>query len=208
VKIVCISDTHQFHRRVEVPDGDVLIHAGDFSNHGQPNAIRDFNSWMAALPHKHKIVIAGNHDFLFQNHPDQARLILSDVTYLEDSGIEIEGVKFWGSPWSAEFGDWAFMGNEARLAEQWAKIPNDTQVLITHGPPLDIMDLVQRGERVGSKSLSSRLTELKDLKLHVFGHIHESYGIWQHPENGHIFVNASTCDVHYSPINPPIVVEL
>jgi len=214
MRIVCISDTHQMHRNIEVPDGDVLIHAGDITGHGVERWVVDFNNWLGELPHKHKIVIAGNHDFIFENHPEHARSLITNATYLEDSGVEIEGFKFWGSPWSTEFGSWAFMGNELRLADKYSKIPDDTNILITHGAPYGMMDEVARiwdrneDKHVGSRALVRALQRLDHLRLHVFGHIHEAAGTWVNPQNGRTFVNAATCDLSYHPVNPPVVVEL
>jgi hypothetical protein len=82
-----------------VPDGDILIHAGDFMTYGNaPREIIDFNAWLGRQPHPNKIVIAGNHDRLFESHPNPARALVTNGIYLEDSGVELEGLKFWGSP--------------------------------------------------------------------------------------------------------------
>jgi predicted phosphohydrolase len=103
MRLVLISDTHQRHDRLVVPDGDVLVHAGDFSTRGGVEEVARFNAWLGTLPHKHKVVIAGNHDFLFEREPVLARSMLTNATYLEDSGVTIEGVRFWGSPWQPRF---------------------------------------------------------------------------------------------------------
>lgn len=147
MKLVCISDTHSLHRRLQsIPDGDVLIHAGDCLGQGTLENIEDFNDWLGSLPHRHKIVIAGNHDWAFQETPELARQALTSAIYLEDSGVEIEGVRFWGSPWTPIFMNWAFMlGRGEPLYEKWQLIPDDTDVLITHGPPQGIGDEVMFG---------------------------------------------------------------
>jgi len=162
MKLVCISDTHSLHRRMlEIPDGDVLIHAGDCLGAGTLDNVEDLNDWLGTLPHKHKIVIAGNHDWVFQEAPDFAREALTNATYLEDSGTEIEGVRFWGSPWTPTFVDWAFMLDRGQLLhDRWMQIPEDTDVLITHGPPKGIGDessLGFRCQNVGCVDLLHRI---------------------------------------------------
>ncbi|MAI33802.1 MAG: metallophosphoesterase [Rhodopirellula sp.] len=210
MRIVCISDTHSLHRRIpEVPDGDVLIHAGDCLGAGTLDNVEDLNDWLGTLPHRHKIVIAGNHDWVFQESPDLARGVLTNSIYLEDSGVEIEGVQFWGSPWTPTFMDWAFMLERGKpLEECWAKIPDDTDVLITHGPPHGIGDEASmefRCQNVGCTALLHRLSQLS-LKAHIFGHIHEGYGEYRQGETR--LVNASTCTARYAPTNPPIVLDI
>src|SRR5690554_1392960 len=101
MKLVCISDTHSLHHRIpEIPDGDALIHAGDCLGQGTLENIEELNEWLGTLPHRYKIVIAGNHDWAFQETPELARQALTNAIYLEDSGVEIEGIRFWGSPWN------------------------------------------------------------------------------------------------------------
>jgi Icc-related predicted phosphoesterase len=216
MKIVFISDTHTLHGRMinEIPEGDVLVHCGDVSSRGLGSEIQDFLVWFSSLPHKNKIFIAGNHDFGFQyrdNVLQKSLEILKDknVHYLEDSGIEIEGIKFWGSPWTPPFYNWAFMLKEDLIKEKWDLIPDDTNVLITHGPPEGILDLVYYDvKNVGCPELRKRVSELKDLKIHSFGHIHEEYGSKILEENGPIFINASTCNLRYNPWNKPILIEV
>jgi Icc-related predicted phosphoesterase len=210
MKLVCISDTHSLHRQIpDIPDGDVLIHAGDCLGSGTIEDVAELNSWLRRLPHRHKIVIAGNHDWVFQEAPDQARDRLSNATYLEDSGVEIDGVRFWGSPWTPTFMDWAFMQDRgAPINRYWQRIPDHTDVLITHSPPHGIADQVDTGlefDNVGCRDLQARVQQLT-LQAHIFGHIHEGYG--QYLRENTRFINASTCNVRYQPVNPPIIVEL
>ena len=210
MKLVCISDTHSLHQRIpEIPDGDVLIHAGDCLGQGTLENIADFNDWLGTLPHRHKILIAGNHDWAFQETPELARAALTNAIYLEDSGIEIEGVRFWGSPWTPTFMDWAFMLERGEaLARIWQKIPANTDVLITHGPPMGIGDEVRFGgvtQNVGCADLLARLSALS-LKAHVFGHIHEGHGVYDF--GGARLVNASSCTERYEPGNAAIVVDV
>lgn len=209
MRLVCLSDTHSMHRQVDVPDGDVLIHAGDCLGAGTLDELDDLNDWLASLPHRHKILIAGNHDWCFQNDPEAARRRVTGAIYLQDSGVTLDGIRFWGSPWTPVFFDWAFnLGRGAPLAERWALIPEQTDVLITHGPPAGILDKVPAGlhfENVGCANLLAVVEQMQP-PIHIFGHIHEGYG--RHDSNGTLFVNASTCQANYKPINPPIVVDL
>ncbi|MET4027962.1 Icc-related predicted phosphoesterase [Marinobacter sp. MBR-99] len=210
MKLVCISDTHSLHRRLpSIPDGDVLIHAGDCLGQGTLENIEDFNDWLGSLPHRHKIVIAGNHDWAFQETPELARQALTSAIYLEDSGVEIEGVRFWGSPWTPIFMNWAFMlGRGEPLYNKWQLIPENTDVLITHGPPQGIGDEVMLGlqsQNVGCEHLLERLHRLS-VKAHVFGHIHEGYGEYRRGQTQ--LFNASTCNELYAPANAPVVLEV
>ncbi|TVQ91661.1 MAG: metallophosphoesterase [Deltaproteobacteria bacterium] len=205
MRLVCISDTHARHRQLRVPDGDVLLHAGDLSRRGAPEDVRDFDGWLGGLAHPHKIVIAGNHDFCFERNP-QARDWITNATYLQDEAVEIEGVRFYGSPWQARFFDWAFnLDRGAPLREVWRKIPPETDVLLTHGPPLGVLDRTSRGQRVGCEDLLAAVERVRP-KVHVFGHIHESAGRLE--RGGTIFVNACSCDLHYRASQPPVVVDL
>jgi Icc-related predicted phosphoesterase len=220
MKIVCISDTHGKHSQVEVPDGDILIHAGDFCNWGTSSEVKDFNKWLGTLNFKKIICTAGNHDICLDKNCNDPRTgnkkydghkLLTNAIYLENESVEIDGIKFFGSPYSNIFLNWAFMEDESYLATIWEKIPDDTNVLITHGPAYGILDEVPRagreyGDSVGSKSLSKRVEELKKLKYHLFGHIHDCYG--QKVFNGITHINASVCTEAYEPINEPIVIDI
>jgi Icc-related predicted phosphoesterase len=210
MKLVCISDTHSLHRRIpDIPDGDVLIHAGDCLGQGTLENIEDLNDWLGMLPHRHKIVIAGNHDWAFQETPELAREALTNAVYLEDSSVEIEGIRFWGSPWTPTFMDWAFMLERGEpLYQKWQLIPDNTDVLITHGPPKGIGDEANLGfkcQSVGCVDLLARIHQLS-LKAHIFGHIHEGYGEYLRGKTR--LINASACTVRYEPRNAPIVVDV
>lgn len=176
--IVAISDTHQKHNRIQMPEGDIFLFAGDMSffNNSRQHYV-DFNNWLGTLPYKHKIIVAGNHDVLFQRDPNLARSLVTNCTYLQDEEIIVEGLKFYGSPWQKWYYDWAFNLPEKSkiLKEKWDKIPNDTDVLITHSPPFQILDQDFKGESLGCELLQKRIFEIKP-KLHVFGHIHGSGG--------------------------------
>ena len=204
-RIVCISDTHDLHDALEVPDGDVLLHAGDFTGNGAPERIEAFDDFLGRLPHAHKVVIAGNHDFLFEREPERARALLRHAVYLEDSETSVAGLRIWGSPWQPRFFDWAFnLDRGSALADKWARIPQGIDILMTHGPPFEQGDRTARGERVGCDDLRLALRRIRP-RLHVFGHIHEGHGVTH--ADGIIFVNASSCDRRNRPLQPAIVLE-
>ncbi len=213
-RIVCISDTHNCNGQIDVPDGDILIHSGDATITGTVEEIKLFNVWFSSLPHKHKIFVAGNHDWLFERNNELARTLLdTKIIYLQDSECEIEGLKIYGSPWQPRFYDWAFnLMRGPELAEKWKLIPNDIDILITHGPPNCILDEVPREwgiDYTGCEELRKRVDEIAwfgKLKLHIFGHIHCGYGIRK--VDGITFVNASNCDEQYHPTQPPIVIDI
>ena len=188
--LVLMADTHGYHRHLVVPPGDLLIHAGDLTQLGSLEELAEANRFLASLPHRHKIVIAGNHDFCFERTPAEARATLTAATYLQDEAVVVEGLKLYGSPWQPWFYDWAFnLPRGPALARKWALIPPDTDILVTHGPPYGIGDLTAGGERAGCEDLLKRVRELRP-KLHVFGHIHEGAGVYR--SGGTTFVNAST----------------
>ena len=207
-KIVCLSDTHNCSEQITVPDGDILIHAGDATNRGTQFEVEEFLKWFSSLPHKHKIFVAGNHDWLYETNNRIARLLTANfnINYLQDSSVEIENLKFYGSPWQLRFYDWAFNLNRgAEMAEKWQMIPNNTDILITHCPPYGILDKTPGGDFAGCEELRLKIEELR-LKAHVFGHIHCGYGTIE--KSGVKFVNASICDESYNPINSPIIIDI
>ena len=206
MKFVCLSDTHCLHGQFKIPDGDVLLHAGDFTMIGKEDKITDFSNFLGSLPHEYKVVIAGNHDLLFEKNPTQAQALLKNCIYLEDSFVEIEGIKIYGSPWQPWFFDWAFnLQRGEEIKAKWDLIPADTDVLVTHGGPWGHGDVVEGKGSQGCEDLLNRIRNLK-IKYHIFGHIHEGYGITK--EGMTTCINASNVDVKYAPINIPIVFEL
>jgi predicted phosphodiesterase len=208
LKFVLISDTHGLHDLIKLPAGDVLIHAGDMTGRGTDTEVSSFMEWFGSQTQfAHRICIAGNHDFLFERRPDVARaLIPANVIYLQDSGATIHGVNFWGSPWTPVFGPWAFMASPDARRERWQQIPGDTDVLITHGPENGLGDLCEGGDRAGCRQLGRAIVLRPRIKLHVFGHIHEGYGV--HLEDRHVAINAASCNRAYAPFNAPIVYDL
>lgn len=208
MQIVCLSDTHGQHHNIDVPEGDVLIHAGDFTRTGGVQETKDFLDWYAELPHQYKVFIAGNHDRGFEREREKTmEKIPSDIIYLEDSGVQIEHLYFWGSPYTPKFFNWSFGKNRGEeILAYWQKIPLHTNILITHGPPKNILDTTYKGYNVGCADLADTLSTLNDLKLHVFGHIHEAYGIYTC--NNCTFVNASVLNRKYRKCFDPVVITL
>ncbi|HEX9637880.1 MAG TPA: metallophosphatase domain-containing protein [Acidobacteriota bacterium] len=206
MRIVCLSDTHGYNDRVQVPEGDLLLHAGDHSGRSLREVVK-FNAWLASLSHRHKLVIAGNHDFAFAGpEQEQARRALGAAVYLEDSGLEVGGLQVWGSPWQPWFMNMAFnLQRGAAIRAKWDRIPREVDILITHGPPHGVMDRVVRGDRVGCEELKAAVRQRRP-RLHLFGHIHEAYGMRE--EGGVRFVNASICNQRFEPVNRPIVIDL
>jgi Icc-related predicted phosphoesterase len=199
MRIVAISDTHGLHEKVKnLPEGDVLVHAGDFMNAGvHLREIISFNHWLGEQKQfKHRVVCAGNHDKYFEAEPGTARNLLENATYLENSGITLDGVRFWASPYTPEFYDWAFMYSRGTAAAKyWKQIPDRLDVLITHGPPLGILDQVAPGaEHLGCSELLDAI-QIKKPKVHLFGHIHGGAGTVE--KDGVRFVNAAFLNEAY-----------
>jgi predicted phosphodiesterase len=209
LRVVFASDTHDRHNQLTVPDGDVFVHCGDFTMNGNLKAVGAFSTWIRGLPHRHKVVIAGNHDLSFENTPDAAHRALrageDGLVYLQDSGVVIDGISFWGAPWQPWFYDWAFnLERGAAIAAKWKLIRAGTDVLITHGPPLGLLD-VAHGEHVGCADLLQRVDGIRP-RVHAFGHIHEGSGM--EVQGRTTFVNASICDEAYHAVNPVRVVDV
>jgi len=212
MKICIISDTHGKHKQLELPDADMIIHCGDSTTMGKEHEIHKFMKWYSKLDqYKYKIIIAGNHDWLFERNRLLVKSHIPDnIVYLEDEEVIIEGIKFYGSPVQKPFMNWAFNRSEAVLARHWEAIPDDVDVLITHSPPYGIGDYVSNRFSIethqGSPSLYMEIVKRIKPKISTFGHIHEGYGI---KVIGDItFINASNLDGEYQCVNPPILVEI
>ena len=212
MKFVCISDTHGLHKKLTIPEADMIIHSGDFTGRGKVAEIKEFCEWYGKLPHKHKILIAGNHDWGFQTKNKECVQICKDngITYLQDSHVIIDGLKIHGSPQTPEFAGWAFNCWRTEKEEQlndeyhggykwigrfWKMIPDDVDILITHGPPMGILDYCDNGY-VGCVELLKHI-EQKKPTFHIFGHIHEGRGEEIGEFTTHI--NASSLDGWYRP---------
>jgi Icc-related predicted phosphoesterase len=208
VRILAISDTHGKHAALTLPEADVLIHAGDVSSMGKREEISSFLEWFSALSFSYKIFIAGNHDFFFERNSaaEIYRLIPDNVIYLNDSGITIDGIEIWGSPITPWFYDWAFNRQRgADIRTHWDMIPATTDMLITHGPPAGILDRTTGGQEAGCADLLQKVKLVKPA-FHIFGHIHEGYGLQE--EDGTAYINASVVDEKYRIRNNPVIFEL
>lgn len=207
MKIVAISDTHGQHRQLKLPPGELLIHAGDVSGRGHRQEILDFLDWFGQQDYRYKVFIAGNHDFFFERETAEtiSALIPPGVIYLNDSGVEIEGLQLWGSPIQPWFFDWAFNRQRGTEIDQhWQLIPPQTDILITHGPPQGILDRTSRGEIVGCEQLLQRVQTIAP-RFQIFGHIHEAYG--QQRVGPTTFVNASVLNLRYQLAHAPVSLE-
>ncbi len=208
MKLILISDTHGFHHQLVLPEGDALIHTGDVSKRGHRLEVIEFLDWFKDQPFEHKIFIAGNHDFFFEEANDELieSMIPPGITYLNDSGTSIDGLRIWGSPVQPRFFDWAFNRDRgADIDRHWQLIPPDVDVLLTHGPPHGILDRTFQNLEVGCKMLLKKIEEVKP-KLSVFGHIHEGYGMVE--RNGTTFINASVVNLQYQVVNAPVIWEI
>lgn len=206
MKIICISDTHNKHHELQIPPGDVIVHAGDFTDAGSKAETHNFLHWFSALPHKHKVLVPGNHDFYIEKKFDSLeKFIPKNINLLIDMQIIIDGFKFWGSPYTPGNGSWAFNKMPGReISAHWQQIPEDTDFLITHSPPFQILDELDNKRHIGCEKLLERIRQLK-LPYHIFGHNHNDYGIVKRKNT--VFINASSLDDKYRHINQPLVWE-
>lgn len=212
MRLICISDTHSLHENMPpIPDGDVLIHAGDCTGSGSLSALDEFTRWFGSLHHSHKILIAGNHDFCFERLSTDSRKMCEErgITYLRGESASIRGVNFYGFPWQPIYRYMAFNAREGELKGRLKLVPEDTNVLISHGPALNTLDYVpSQRAHVGCRAIAERIEQLPNLKVHICGHIHESYGFSVRASDGLKCVNASTCTEDYKPINTAIIIDL
>lgn len=206
--ICIISDTHNQHEKLELPKADWIIHAGDMTSTGKHAEIANFMEWFSKTDYSKRIIIAGNHDFLFETGPYMAKtLIPENVIYLESSGIEIDGIKIYGEPRQPRFFNWAFNVDRGQaIKKYWDAIPDDTQILITHGPAYGMLDMTIEGDLTGCEDLRNRLSELKELKLMCCGHIHEARGDFRFAD-GQLIINASVLNRSYRLVNKPYVID-
>jgi Icc-related predicted phosphoesterase len=210
MRITLISDTHNKHKHVhnkglgDLPGGDLILHAGDISSMGYKHEIVEFAKWYDQLEYTHKVFVAGNHDWGFETHPDQALEAIEryGVTYLQDKMRTIKDgetvINIYGTPWQPEFCNWAFNlpKNGPGLASKWEAIPEDTDILVTHSPAFGKLDTVEgrRSEHLGCELLAERIEVIKP-KIHVCGHIHTGYGYYFNGETH--FFNASALNESY-----------
>lgn len=215
MKIVCLSDTHHKHQyinKASLEVADMIIHAGDFTSNGNQAQTISFLQWYESLDIEHKILVAGNHDSYACSETFQYLLdtVAPSVIYLNNESTTIAGLNIFGSPYSNTFGHWAFMKDDEELYDIWQLIPENTHIVVTHGPAYRTADKVlnpiyDRDPHVGSNSLADKLATLPNLKLHVCGHIHEAAGIYL---GNYTTVNASINDLNYVPFNQPVVLNV
>jgi len=228
-RVVCMSDTHGKHREISVPKGDILIHGGDFTKTGETGTVQDLAQYFHELQmdgsFQEVVCIAGNHELTFQKDfyaqngsrfhkkklfdANATKQSLQNCIYLEDESYFNDkcGVEIYGSPWQPEFCGWAFnLPRGQPLREVWSRVPSSTEILVTHGPPLGRGDLCSHGCRVGCYDLLCEVQERIKPRLHIFGHVHEGYGVSHDGQT--LFVNASNLTCQYQANNPCIVIDL
>lgn len=216
INITTISDTHGKHDLLDVGSGDLILHAGDCTPRGSNADIEEFLRWYGDLDFEMKVLVAGNHDFGFENNPDYCEELCKNygVVLLNDSGVKFHGLHIWGSPVQPWFHNWAFnrMRNEVMattkhpyIGNHWNLIPKNTDILVTHGPPQGILDKTadrydRMGASVGCEVLRKKIEEIRPV-LHVFGHIHEARGV-EIDRSGNspiTYVNTSSLNLQYRP---------
>ena len=209
MKIVFISDTHGQHRKIKnLPKADLIIHGGDVSKLGKDHEVEDFIHWFLRLDYAHKIFIAGNHDFYFEDYSFDfiQKKLTSNCHYLCNSGVEIEDVKIWGSPVTPTFFNWAFNVDRGKpIQKYWNMIPSNTDILVTHGPVGGILDRTTSNINAGCEDLLKTVNKVQP-KFHLFGHIHEAYGKEKVKET--TFVNGSLLNEKYELVNSPVEIDL
>ena len=215
LQIVALSDSHNATKRVEIPDGDILIHAGDFSFQGKSLEIQDFIEWLKDQPHKHKLWIAGNHEWGIEDYPSNANVIDNETnsTYIHDKVIEIEGLKFLGCNFTPEFNNWAFNLTERQSKIYWENAP-EADVVVCHGPPHTILDSVtpeyKHHRPLGCIHFKNYLERVKP-KVAIFGHIHGGFGHetikWNDDSETECF-NVSVMNEQYQLTNPVTIIEI
>jgi len=219
LKITFFSDTHNkhgFHPLTNYDhflESDMAIFCGDMSGRGYKHEIMNFVEWYKKMPVKHKLFIAGNHDFYWEQHSKEEKEELlkdTDLIYLEDSNVVIEGLKIHGSPITPYFHNWAFNRFPEDIEKHWDLIPSDTDILVTHGPPFGFLDLVNNvynnNKRCGCPYLVKQIFERIKPKIHAFGHIHSGFGVVE--KDGIKFINSAVLNDDYQLVNDPITIEL
>lgn len=216
MKTILISDTHNQHNGLDIPDGDMIMHGGDFTSRGTKKEVEDFFAWFSELPHEYKVLIPGNHDIAMDPLRDDfddewyKNLLTkyNNIHYLNGSTVTINGIKIFGSPLTPRFGfGWAFNADRgASIDWAWSKIPDDTDIILVHGPPLGYGDLTVRGNiHVGCADLLRKVEEVKP-RYCIFGHIHEGYGSYDNDDT--TFLNVSVLNAYYQLVNKPVEINL
>jgi len=190
LRIIALSDTHNEHHSIHVPDGDLLIHCGDATSKGNYLESKSFLKWFTKLPHKHKVFVPGNHDLFFEKYANQIKSALPDnVSILIEEEVEIYGLRIYGSPITPRHGTNAFARTRgSQMRQYWRNIPDGIDILLTHCPPYGILDVSQKGDICGCEELYYKVMQVQP-KLHFFGHIHHGYGSTE--VNGTTFYNVA-----------------
>ena len=208
MKIIALADTHKQYFKMTIPECDLFIHAGDIDVYRYDREFDHFNEWLLTIPAKERIVIAGNHDGYFEDkNPFEIKKMLTNGTYLFNDSCRVGKYKIWGSPYTPRFGNWSFMYRTVEEAQTiWSMIPEDTDIVITHGPPVGILDKVEYpSSHVGCYWLRKKIFQIKP-KLHIFGHIHQSRGM--EIIDGITFMNVSVIDENFEVTFKPMEIEL
>lgn len=205
MRLVCLSDTHNFHHDIAIPDGDILIHAGDCTDGGTRNETSNFLDWFSTQSHKHKILVPGNHDFYFEK-PEQIGKVPENINLLIDRGVKINGFQFWGSPVTPGMENWAFNKERGtQIRNHWNLIPKETDILITHTPPYGILDEISSGIKLGCEELK-QILDVVHPKYHLFGHIHHAAGMMK--QSSIKFFNLSILDERHRIMHSPLLLDL
>lgn len=205
MRLVCVSDTHNLHHDIAIPDGDILIHTGDCTDGGTRNETENFLRWLSAQPHKYKLLVPGNHDFYFEKS-EYIKKVPENIHLLIDKGIKIEGYQFWGSPVTPGLENWAFNRERGvQIRNHWDLIPEDTDFLITHTPPYGILDEIRSGIKLGCEELAT-IIDIIQPQYHLFGHIHNASGSLKRSSTN--FYNLSILDERDRIIHSPIILDL
>lgn len=210
IKIVAISDTHGKWNKLKIPECDILISAGDYSFNGEPHMVKDFHRWLNKQDAGYIISVQGNHETWVEKNWNEAKAIAVEacpaVHFIDEGLVEVEGIKIWCSAITPWFHNWAWNRHRGEeIKRHWSVIPDDTDILVTHGPADGILDQIlfidgTPKERVGCTDLLNRIKELKNLQVHICGHIHSGHG--QEHKYGVSYYNVSICDEMYCPTNP------
>lgn len=206
MKIICISDTHNQHEKIDIPHGDVIIHAGDFTEAGTKAETYNFLNWFSGLPHQHKILVPGNHDFYLEKYLSHLTTIIpQNIHCLINDSIIIDNIKFWGSPVTPGNETWAFkLPYGTAIKKLWNEIPVDVDFLITHGPPYKILDELDNKMQIGCDELEKRIKKL-EIPHHIFGHVHHEYGVVRTKKT--TYYNVSSINEYYQFVNKPVVIN-
>ena len=212
IRITFIADTHAQHRKLNrhLPGGDIIVHAGDFTGRGYFEEQKDFYNWYDNLyDYTNKVFIAGNHELGIEDDPQRATDLINEydnIIYLYDNAVDLFGLKIYGTPYQPQFFDWAFNlpRNGDDLKAKWDLIPEDTDILVTHGPPFGRLDDQKNGGHIGCEMLRERIDIIKPL-IHVFGHCHYGHG-YRKVQNTHYF-NAAVLNELYMYTHLPYTVD-